>query len=188
MGIPTGGVEEIYYQERKDSAGLPHRKSNLEDLAFRLQWTALRDKVWSILDNFHKQLPPEEDQSEADKTWRIALHRMDARHFKAEKGKEPGQVILTPSQPAPDVQQYIEGAAEDFAPIQRRMRLATWGMSRFRREDQSTDAYPDWRDALSEAKALWEQKLPAIDTTSLGLSGPSFVAAYLVDEGIFLLP
>ncbi|MFH0922716.1 MAG: hypothetical protein V1811_01510, partial [Candidatus Micrarchaeota archaeon] len=59
----------------------------------------LRDRIYSILDQFYKELPTEEEQSEGDKIWRIALHRMDARHFKAEESKEPGKVILTPSEP-----------------------------------------------------------------------------------------
>ena len=182
LGVPTRGIDEIYYQERKDSAALPHRRSNLEELAFRLQWTSLRDRVWSILDNFYKALPPEEEQSKAEKLWRIALHRMDARHFKAEEGREPGQVILTPSEPAPDLQQYIAKAEENLAPTNRRMRLAMWGMTRFREEAQSTDAFPDWHDALREAQALWEQQPSETDETSLGMSGPCFVAAYLIRD------
>lgn len=182
LGIPTGGIEDIHYRERKESSALPHRKSNLEGLAFRLQWTSLRDRIWSILDQFYMSLPPEEKQSEANKLWRIALHRMDARHFKAEEGKEPGQVILTPGEPAPDLRQYIVNEEEKMAPIQRRMRLETWAMTRFRREVQSPDAFPDWHDALHEARALWEQRPSDPDENSLGMSGPCFVAAYLIRD------
>ncbi len=183
LGIPTGGADDIHYQERKDSAALPHRKSNLEELAFRLQWTSLRDRVWSILDNFHKALPPEEEQDEADKNWRIALHRMDARNFKTEEGKEPGEVILVPREPDPDLRQYIAKAEEDQAPANRRMRLAMWGMMRIRGESQAMDAFPDWRDAFREAKALSEQpSSESNDETSLSKSGPSFVAAYLIRD------
>jgi hypothetical protein len=183
LGIPAGGVDEIYHQERKDSAALPHRKSNLEELAFRLQWTPLREKVWSILDNFYQAIPPGEQQSETDKVWRIALHRMDARHFKAEKGEEPGQVMLVPSEPAPDLQQYILKAEEDRAPATRRMRLGMWGMAQFRRQNQTIDAFPDWRDALREAQFLSEEQ-PASGSEDifLGRSGPCFVAAYLVRD------
>ena len=182
LGIPTGGTDEVYHLERKDSAALPHRRSNLEQLAFRLQLTPLRDEVWSILDNFYKALPPDEEQSEADKIWRIALHRMDARHFKTEKGKEPGQVMLVPSEPAPDLQQYIVNAERDRSPSNRRMRLAMWGMMRFRSESQATDAFPDFHDALREAQALSEQTSSEENEDSLGKSGPCFVAAYLVRD------
>jgi hypothetical protein len=182
LGIPTSGTDEFYHQERKDSAALPHRKSHLEELAFRLQWTPLRDRVWSLLDNFYKALPPDKEQSEADKVWRIALHRMDARHFKAEAGKEPGQILLVSSEPAPDLQRYIVKAEEDRAPTNRRMRLATWGMMQFRRESQATDAFPDWHEAFREAKTLSEQPPADRNETSLEMSGPCFVAAYLVRD------
>jgi hypothetical protein len=183
LGIPTGGADELYHQERKDSAILPHRKNNLEELSFRLQWTPLRERVWSVLDNFYKNLPPEEEQSEAHKVWRIALHRMDARHFKMEEGKEPGQVMLVPSEPSIDLQQYIITAEENFAPLNRRMSLARWGMMRFRGESQVTDAFPDWNDAFREAQALSKQpSSESDDETSLSGSGPSFVAAYLIRD------
>ena len=182
LGAPTGGIDEIYYGERKDSSTLPHRRSNLEELVFRLQLTPLRDKIWSILDGFYKALPPTEAQSEKDKTWRIALHRMDARHFKTVEGKEAGQVILTPSEPAPDLQQYIAKAAEEHAPFERRLRLANWGIGRFRREVHARDAFPDWHEALREAQALREEQPSVTDETSLGMSGPCFVAAYLVRD------
>ena len=182
LGIPIGGLDEIYHQERKDSKAIPHRRSNLEELAFRLQLTPLRDKIWSILDQFQKALPPEEEQSNADKIWRIALHRMDTRHFIAEEGKEPGQIILSPGQPAPDLQQYIAKAEENSAPTNRRMYMQMWGMNRFYRKALSVDTFPDWHDALREAQVLWEQKPQEPDETSLGISGPCFVAAYLIRD------
>lgn len=182
LGIPSGGIEEIYYGERKESGALPHRKSNLEELAFRLQFTPLRDRVWSMIDQFHATLPPLEQQIETDRTWRIALHRIDARHFKAEESKEPGQVMLVPSEPAPDLQQYIAKAEEDFAPAQRRIQLANWGMRRFGREAKSNEAFTDWRHALSEARVLWEQVPLETDEALYSLSGPGFVAAYLIRD------
>jgi hypothetical protein len=107
---------------------------------------------------------------------------MDARHFIAEEGKEPGQVILSPGQPAPDLQEYIAKAEENSAPTNRRMCMAIWGMNRFYRKALSVDTFPDWHDALREAQVLWEQKPQEPDETSLGISGPCFVAAYLIRD------
>ena len=182
LGIPSSGIEEIYYQERKDSAALPHRKSNLEELTFRLQWTSLRDEIHAILDASHEALPPENEQSKADKVWRIALHRMDARHFKAEADKDSKQIILTPGAPAPDLQQHIDKAAEDFAPTQRCWNLAMWGKNQFMRTPQSIDTFPNWRDALREARELRELQPAETDETSLNRSGPCFVAACLLRD------
>ena len=184
LGFPTGGVQEVHYKERKDSAALPHRKSNLEELAFRLQFTKLRDRIWDILDQCHKALPPSQEQSEADKTWRIALHRMDSRHFTAEKGKEPGQVILSPEKPEADLQQFITDAEERRAPVTRRMRLMAWATTKFRRGEQTQDDFPDWRDALHEAQALQIEEASNPEEASLGRSGVGFVAAYLIRDRI----
>lgn len=182
LGALTSGITKIYYQERKHSAALPHRKTNLEGLALRLQLTPLRDRVWAILDRFHAELVPEHEQSEDDKTWRIALHRMDIRHFKAEEGKELGQMLLTPGEPAPDLKKYIDDAVEESLPHQRRMRLAAWGMAQFRGETPSYDAFPNWHDAFAEARSLSEQAPPEIDESLLEHTGLIFVAACAVRD------
>jgi hypothetical protein len=182
LGIPTQGIEKIYDSERKRSAELPHRKSNLEELAFRLQLTPIREKVWTILDRFLASLPCEDKQTEADKTWRIALHRMDARHFKAEEGKEPGQIILTPSEPPADLQNFINEGTEVRELFNRRMRLANWGMTHFRGESQENEAFSDWCEALAEAQALKDNEVAGVDATALDLAGPFFVAAYVIRD------
>lgn len=182
MGIPTGGIDDFYYQERKTQADLPHRTNNLEHLAVRLQFTPLQEKIQEILDGFQKSLPTEKKQSNGDKSWRIALHRMDTRHFKVSPSDEPNEVILTPGDPEPDLKKYIENAKADFVPIEARLKLANWGMAKFRREIQSYDAFPNWKDALREAQGLWEQNGTVAVESSLGVSGPAFVAAVLVRD------
>jgi hypothetical protein len=177
LGIPTQGIDRIYDSERKRSAEFPDRKTNLEGLASRLQLTPLREKIWPILDRFLSSLPPPEEQTEADKIWRIALHRMDARHIKAEEGKEPGQVILVSNEPPPDLQQFISEGAEGRELFNHRMRLANWGMTRFRGESQENEAFSDWREALAEAQALKDKDVAGTDATALDLAGPFFVAA-----------
>jgi hypothetical protein len=182
LGIPTQGINRIYDSERKRSAELPHRKNNLEEFAFRLQLTPIREKVWTILDRFLASLPPEDEQTEGDKTWRIALHRMDARHFKAEEVKEVGQIILTPSEPPSDLQNFINEGAEGRELFNRRMRLANWGMTHFRGESREDEAFSDWREALAEAQALKNNEVAGTDATALDLAGPFFVATCVIRD------
>ena len=181
-GIPTGGLEDIYYDERKRSAALPHRTSNLEQLVFRLQFTPLRDEVRHIIDRFRDSLPPPEDQTEDDKTWRIALHRMDARNFSVGAGEGQGQIVLTPTEPSPDLQRFIDKSAATLAPQNRRLRLAWWGRVKFRGEPPSPDPFPDWREAYAEAQALWGEPQTETESTALGMSDPVFVAAHLIRD------
>ena len=182
LGIPTQGIEKIYDSERKTSSELPHRKSNLEGLAFHLQLTPIREKVWPILDRFVASLPSEDKQTEADKIWRIALHRMNARHFKAEEGKEPGQINLTPSEPPADLQNFINEGAEGRELFNRRTLLANWGMTHFRGKSQQNEAFSDWREALAEAHALKDNEVAGTAASSLDLAGPFFVAAYVIRD------
>ena len=107
---------------------------------------------------------------------------MDARHFKAEEGKEPGQIILTPSQPPADLQNFINEGAEGRELFNRRMRLANWGMTHFRGESQENEVFSDWREVLAEAQALKDNEVAGTDDTVLDLGGPFFLAAYVVRD------
>jgi len=182
FGVPTQGIEKIYDSERKTSAKLPHRKSNLEELAFRLQLTSLREKVWKILDRFFALLPSRDEQTKEDKIWRVALHRMDTRHFEAHEGQEPGQVILSSGDPSPDLQEFINEGAEVRELFNRRTRLAMWAMTRFRGESQDNDPFPNWRNALAEAQNLEREELSGTDAASLELGGPLFLAAHVIRD------
>jgi len=182
LGLATLGIQKAYDSERKQSAAIPHRKTNLEGLAFRLQFTSAREIIFGLLDRFLACLPPAEEQTETDKTWRIALHRMDARNLRAEEGQEPGQVVLATGEPAPDLQAFINDGAEDRELFSRRMRLANWGMAHFRGQSHEEDAFENWRDALAEAKGLKNSEMEDKEATSLDLSGPFFVAAYVIRD------
>ncbi len=105
LGLPSGGIEEIYYSERKDSSALPHRKNTLEYLAFRLQLPPLCDEVWAIIDQFHAELPPIAQQTQSDKLWRAALHRMDVRNVTFEENAESGQIVVKQNEAPSDLQQ-----------------------------------------------------------------------------------
>jgi len=162
---------------------MPHRRSNLEGLVFRLQFTPLRDDVRRIIDGFLDSLPAPPEQTEEDKTWRIALHRMDARHCSVEPGAEQGELMLTSGPPAADLQQFIDQSAVTRAPQNRRLRLAWWGLTKFRGEPTSPDPFPDLRQAYGEARALRDEPNPEPTAlTALEVSGPVFVAAHLIRD------
>ena len=188
LGIPTGGVDEIHYNQRKDSAALLHRTSNLEELAFKLQFTSCRDKVWGLLDQYNAALPPLEAQTEEHKSWRVALHRMDIRHFTPEQLPEENKILLKPTDPAPDLKAFIDNAAQEFAPKARRLRLANWGMAVFQGEVPKYDAFPDWRNALKEAQNLYEGETAGPPELALDTAGPIFVAAIAVKDHTSELP
>lgn len=73
---------KIYDDERRIADSLPHRKYDLEALAVKLQLGEHRDAVWRILDEYRAALPEAGAQTEADRLWRLALHRMDVRTYR----------------------------------------------------------------------------------------------------------
>lgn len=76
--------QRVFVDERKKSDQLPHRKHDLEWAAMMLQFGPEAPKVHSILDAHASRLPPMDAQSQADKSWRLALHRMDLRNYTPE--------------------------------------------------------------------------------------------------------
>jgi hypothetical protein len=88
----------IYDDERRRADSLPHRKHDLEALAIKLQLGAQRDTVWLILDGYRAGLPEIKEQTDGDRLWRLALHRMDVRTYQpklmeAEVGEDPSKEI-----------------------------------------------------------------------------------------------
>lgn len=158
---------KIYDDERIASDDLKHRKSDLESLAISLQFGDRREEVWHIIDQHCDELPPAEDQTEGDRVWRLALHRMDVRGFKLGEEVAPTDIeeanadtgdksegryfTLIPSEIEPDVQEVVDRNAEQLAQQTADLPLLNWGLSAWRR-----DLKPDsksWRAILSTAIA-----------------------------------
>jgi hypothetical protein len=183
LGIPSGGIEEIYYGERKTSSELPHRKSNLEGLTIDLQSTSLRDEIWGMIDQFHAELPPMELQPESTKLWRVALYRMDTRNVSSEESAESGQPVLKQNDVAPDLLQSFAKIHEQFHQENRPMRLASWGLARFQGAKQPVESFTDWRQAFAEAQALWVQYPIETDSSNpFTQTGIGYVAACVVRD------
>ena len=79
-----GAKRQLFDHERKQADASPHRCADLESLALKLQLGEKQHAVWEILDGHRGALPPVDDQSEPDRMWRLALHRMDIRCYDQE--------------------------------------------------------------------------------------------------------
>src|SRR5262249_5973928 len=188
----------IYDDERRGSDSLSHRKHDLEALAVKLQLGERQDSVWRILDEHHAALPEVGAQTEADRLWRLALHRMDVRTYRpqlidAEAAEETSdrdatetdadrqgrQVYFLPGPVDTDLQEILDR----HAPVQTRhladMALFIWGMAAWRRDvGDSTDANA-WREKLAEAHQCTAD---GTDITDYARGGPGFVAAVCVRD------
>lgn len=83
------GDRQVFVDERKKSDELPHRKHDLEWAALTLQLGPEAPRVHAILDAHLASLPALDAQSDVDKSWRFALHRMDLRKYTPEVRTAP---------------------------------------------------------------------------------------------------
>ena len=182
---PARDAEQACYDwERGESAKLPHRKQNLEYLAVMLQSTQLREKVLQLIDTYKAALPPQDQQDEADKFWRLLLHRIDTRNFIVSGTTEDGRALIQASEPASDIQAVVERHRPRSEAQMRRMNLLNWGRTVFM---PSAGASADpilWRDKLAEAQACEAAETESADAIEIRLerSGPDYVAAVCVRD------
>jgi hypothetical protein len=168
--FPTPGIDKIYENERKESNALPHRRHDLESLAVKMQLGESREEVFAMIDRHREALPPIEEQSEADRLWRLALHRMDVRGFrmveepplKASQGTTEGasesevyrerRLLLVPSEIEPDVQALVDQHKLIAAQYERDLSLLNWGNAAWEKRESHHLDICDWRTFLERSR------------------------------------
>jgi hypothetical protein len=180
FGIPQISAEKgLYDKERKESARLEHRSRNLEYVAVVLQMTAeFRDRVWALIDGYKAKLPPESEQDQETKLWRLQLHRLDTRNFVETGRTEEGHILIGSNQPEPDLQAIIEEQKPRSAANDRAISLLNWGMSAF----AGRAASDDWAEHLSKAQQYLMTRAIAEDERALAAGGPAYVAAVCIRD------
>lgn len=149
LGIPTGGIQDIYYNERKQSTAKLHRKSHLEHLAVRLQMGPLRPCIASSIDVMKGELgkqakPLVEDQ--------LILKRIDVREYEA-VGKTAEGVVMQVKVEEPEIRSAVEVSQKEYQHFTGLMQLHNWAMQTWKKAEEGK-AFPDWRAALSEAQEI----------------------------------
>ena len=178
----------IYEQERKRSDGRNHRRVDLERLAFRMQFTDLREDVWQIIDRHRSELP--DDQDEGTLVWRLALHRMDVRSYRPKDAPESmaseessddtrNRVNPGPGEIEPEVQRMVDEKRESRAITNRHLSLQNQAENAW--QDRSSQESAEWRELLGEARAI-EREPEEPEEFSRG--GPGFVAAVCVRDHV----
>lgn len=171
----------VYENERKAADALPHRRLDLEALALNLQGGRLQDDVWRLLDEYRGQLPPNDQQTDEDRLWRLALHRMDIRKFVAEPPQEENQVVLRLSEPDADIQQMLDEEAPAQAQFEANISLLMWGYSVYDHQSKPSVDPSAWRQRLAEAKAAFAGR-SLVDDGPMFDGGPGYVAAVCVRD------
>ena len=169
--IPTMRADhQAYETERQQADALPHRQDDLEVAVANLQLGPFAPRVHTLLDNHLAALPPNEQQDEGDRLWRLAIHRMDLRKYsvsdtsgpkipepQAKADDSPRRYVrLEPTPPEADVQAMVDEGASRLAAMNARLGVMMWGRQAFRRETGKYDP-AQWAAKLSEAQAMDRQ-------------------------------
>ncbi|MBE0492665.1 MAG: ATP-binding protein [Sulfurospirillum sp.] len=169
MGYGLNWQTKIYQDERLKTCEDKHRNSNLENLFLNYQFFRtsevseedaknIQDTLWGILDNYYKQLPDEESQSEEDRIWRIALARIDRRKMNIETEKVDNgiQITFNPKL-SPELQKYSQEAQNNSQNTIKYTSLYLWAVNKIE-NNQDYKKYTNYEEnpllALEQIKEV----------------------------------
>jgi hypothetical protein len=191
--LPTvNATHGLYRKERARADKRPHRRQDLENAVINLQLSPLATRVHQILDRHLAALPSAEAQSEYDRRWRLALHRMDIRQYSvadtqslpvpAGRGDPVGgrRVLLTLNEPSPDLQEFVRPTASRNEAMNASLGLLNWGMNVFECDLSRGYDPGEWRERLALARG----GIPVADEVVREFSGDGagFVATVCVRD------
>ena len=182
----------VYGDEREKANRLPHRQAQLETAILQLQFGPFAPKVAAALDAHTRSLPPVSAQTESDRTWRLALHRMDLRRHKLagpedqfpDENQPPSTekrsplFQLLPKRVDPDLAPIVEKNESERARMQALLEVLMWGLRVWERDYGKYDP-SIWPEMLSRARTT-----TAFGTaTALGTeNAPGIVAAVCIRD------
>ena len=163
------GRDAIHEEDRKKADARLHRKLDLESAILNLQLGPAAPRVHEIIDKHRAEMPPPERQSEDDRVWRLALHRMDLRHYTVEKdapetlaiSEDPAShednetnIYLKPGETDSDLQAMMRNNVARVQSMNTRDELLNWGVTVFKRSKDTTHNPDQWKQKLQQARTV----------------------------------
>jgi hypothetical protein len=182
-------LNEIFAKERTEADAQQHRQQDLETAITLLQASPYGARVCEAIDKHRAAIPPIEDQTEEDRLWRLALHRMDLRNYEPVPAEETpaikesvpaNYVLLTPGTPETDLQEMVEESSNRHARVSERIGNQMWGIKVFEREDGNYDP-AEWRSRLAAVRAGEAASDAPVDEMFFG-DGAAVTAAVCVRD------
>ena len=136
--------------ERHKSNQLPHRKFMLESLVTKLQIGGHWDEINAILDNFINAA----DQD--DKTWKLALNRMDIRKYEIEATEETlekNQLIVKPKIDH-DLVEMVNEAANQSESANKAAYNTTWSIKVYEGKEKIKNTFAEWQNVYQSYREL----------------------------------
>lgn len=194
--MPFGNsTRQFYDDERRSSNALEHRRYDFESAVANAQLGAARTQIHQLLDEHRERLPPIEKQTEVDRLWRLALHRMDLRQYAVSavqpeqdsSGSEFKTVRLDLVTPEPDLQQMVNDAGRQYGATNARIALLMWGIKVFHGEETSQYDPTQWKVMIQEARELADSGTNDRQLDH-GRGGPEFIASVCVRDHFAEMP
>jgi len=188
MWPSTGEEQALCEGERRDSSQKRHRRESLESLAVMLQMTAARPLMWALFDQYIATLPPDGEQNDEDRVWRLRLHRIDVRNFARVGEMEDGRVVYQPGPASPELEEFKKQSLPAHHDREHRTWLYLWGVHVFEWREPEKYRPEDWREKLLAVRALppnTERNMPHFFQTS---GAPQIAAVCLRDRWTELEP
>jgi len=189
--------EKIYEMERKEADAFSHRRWDLEHAIRNLQLGPLAPQVYKIINEHRTAMPPVAEQDENDRSWRLALHRMDLRQYnvaedEVEASNPPGEptssedtgrqfIRLVLKDPEPDLKKMVDESNAQRQSVNARLDLLMWGLKTFNYEEPANYDPTQWQQRLQEARSISIEGDGGGDY-DLGRGGPGVVAAVCVRD------
>jgi len=191
MGSRTS---DIYDDERIKTCEDKHRKGTLEHLflsyqCFRNERTSESEVekrqqiLWGILDSYYKKLPPELEQTESDKTWRLFLARMDKRKMNITTEKtENGIAIQFNPELELDLKEFSEKSLEKSSDYMKYSALKIWADYKFNADVK----YKQYEQYENDPKFSLKEVKDIVEKLS-GINSPDFCKIQHSEEESFFL-
>ncbi|MEY9604262.1 hypothetical protein ABIF74_008954 [Bradyrhizobium japonicum] len=168
--VTTHDPGGFFRNERVRTCEDQHRKMSLEHLALNYQLfrdesvdeqvaKERQDAIWTILDEHYARLPDKANESEADKTWRLYLARMDRRKMNITTEKKDDQVLISFNPEIdPELMKYSEDALARNSEAMKYIPLKLWANYRFERNESEYKKYPqydnDYKLVIADTRVL----------------------------------
>jgi len=198
MGYKING-DKYYQDERLKTCEDKHRKLQLENLFLNYQLFRTEEieekkaqkrvkKLWDILDNYYKELPKEEEQTESDKTWQMFLARMDVRGLDISmKEVEKGIHVTFTPELSPKLQEFSEQSVSESEEVRKYTPLFIW--SKYKIENNKDyKKYKDFEDnpllALQQLKEIRSMSNDEKEKYLLLAKTPVHISIILLEEQV----
>lgn len=147
-GFGFDPLDQIYVEERRTSNKREWRKETLESAIVRLQFSSLKEEALKAIDQIWEQ--------SNDQSTRFLLHRIDSRNWTAKPDIENNRIAFEAEHLDPDLEQIQQETQEYSRKLNRLLAMQAWSQSKFENEELDRTYYINIREAIIEAKELFE--------------------------------